>query len=409
MNKGRIWPSSILILGLGAWSALSALSPTPGSCPFAGPAAAPASESQFMFRETSELLTARYGNALDRQAMGRGIGQAVRAELERSGKSTSMLGLMEMMYLPNQPEQFITSCATQLPANQLWDAATRGLLAGVGDERARVMSPEEMFAYRNLALLPMNGIGAVLSSETSNGLEIQRALPNHPAERAGIQAGDRIVAIDGESTLGMGLYTGMSRLRGLAGTEVAITVESVDGRRFDTTIVRERIQVGPSVTTTFEGGAPAIRVNYIDCLAPDQISASLDRLGSSAVLDLRDLSGSDITSAMRIASLFVPVNTLVGRMDSSVGEDHELRTSTPPQFEGQLTVLVNERTSGSAEILASCLKENGARLLGETTSGQASSLTMVPRPDGSALQLPSEIWYNASNEAIDGHGVEPSR
>lgn len=405
MNKGRIWPSSLLILGLGAWSSLATLPPNSGNCPFRGPARVAASEGQHLFTETQELLKARYAGQLDQRAMGKGVARSVRAELERNGKSTSMLTFFEMMYLPDSPERFVTACSTELPADQLWTAATRGLLKGVNDERVALVGPEENVSIKTIAVLPMNGIGAVLSPEAGNGLVIQRPLPGHPAERAGIQAGDKIVAIDGEPTEGMGLYTGMSRLRGLAGTQVLLSVEHQGAVR-EVTITRAPIQAPPSVTF---GAGSSIQINFIDYTAADQVSAALaQREGASSVtLDLRSVGGNDITSAQRIASCFVPPNTLVARMDSRTGQDNELRTLAPPQYSGAVTVLVDEQTSGAAELLASCLKENGARLVGSKTSGHTAGLTMIPMPGGCSLQLPSETWYNAAGRPIDGLGVKP--
>lgn len=409
MNKARIWPSSILILGLGAMSSLATLPPTSGTCPFQGPCSVATSDGQQLFQQTTRLLESRYGSQLDRNAMSQGVADAVRAELERSGKSTAMLPFLQMMYLPNQPERFLTACSTDLPSDQLWQAATRGLLKGVHDNRASLINPEEMSVFENIHALPMNGIGAVLCPDAGNGLIIQRPLTGHPAERAGIQAGDRIVAIDGESTQGMGLYTGMSRLRGLAGTQVELSVEH-EGTVRDVTITREPLNPGPSVNAGWKDSQTGqIRVNYIDYTAGDQVSAALSAMegAPNVVLDLRDLGGYDITSAQRIASCFVAPNTLVGRLESSTGQSNELRTLTPPQYGGSVTVLVNENTCGSAELLASCLQENGAHLEGSTTAGHVGGLTMVPMPDGSALQLPGETWYNASHEPIDGHGVQP--
>jgi carboxyl-terminal processing protease len=124
------------------------------------------------------------------------------------------------------------------------------------------------------------------------------------------------------------------------------------------------------------------------------------------VLDLRNVGGNDITAAQRIASCFVPVDTLVGRMRTP-NFDNELRTLTPPQYSGALTVLINEQTSGSAELLASCLQENGARLLGSRSAGHPGQMTLVPLSDGSAVQVPAESWYNAAGQPLDEVGVTP--
>lgn len=408
MNKGRIWPSSILILGLGAMSALSTL-PTGGSCPFqARPQLASCpSTGQQVYQETLSLLEDR--GQLDHRKISQSVAQAVSAELEESGQSTAMVGFMQMLYLPGQPERFVASFSAQVPTDRLWQAATEGLAQAVSGQ-ARLMGTEEMQAYQSLYSLPMNGIGAVLApSVDGQGLVIQRPLPGHPAERAGLQPGDRIIEVDGESTLEMGLYTGMTRLRGEAGTSVEIAVER-QGQVSRMSITREPIDPGPSVSSSWSDSRTGhIQLNWIDYTSADQVSVALSELegASQIVLDLRNLGGHDVTAVQRIASSFVPADTLVARMESREGSRHELRTMTPRQYSGQLTVLVNELTSGSAELLASCLQENGAQLVGTTTAGQPASLTMVPLANGTALQIPAESWYNASGDKLDGAGVQP--
>ncbi len=241
MNTGRIWPSSILILGLGAMSALSALPPTGGSCPLkARPhLASTVSTAQQVYQETLSLLEDR--GQLDHRKVSQSLARAVSTELARSGQSTAMVGFMQMLYLPGQPERFVSSFSAQVPADRLWQAATEGLAQAVSGP-ARLMGLEEMRAYQSLYSLPMNGIGAVLSSTIDGqGLIIQRPLPGHPAERAGLQPGDRIIEVNGESTLEMGLYTGMTRLRGEAGTSVEIAVER-QGEVSRMSITRERIE-----------------------------------------------------------------------------------------------------------------------------------------------------------------------
>ncbi len=409
MNKGRIWPSSILIVGLGAMSALSTLPPTGGACPFkARPeATSRASAGQQVYQETLSLLEDR--GQLDHRKISQSVARAVSAELAEKGQSTAMVGFMQMLYLPGQPERFVGSFTAQVPADQLWQAATQGLAQAVNGQ-ARLMGQEEMQAYQSLYALPMNGIGAVLAPTVDGrGLVIQRPLPGHPAERAGLEPGDRIVEINGESTLGMGLYTGMTRLRGTAGTSVEIAVER-QGQTARMTITREPIEPGPSVNSTWtDSKTGQIQLNWIDYTTADQVSAALTEMEGARqiVLDLRNLGGHDVTAVQRIASSFVPADTLVARMESREGSRHELRTLTPRQYSGQLTVLVNEQTSGSAELLASCLQENGAELIGTTTAGHPASLTLVPLANGTALQIPAETWFNASGKKLEGVGVQP--
>ncbi|MEW6281589.1 MAG: S41 family peptidase, partial [Candidatus Eremiobacterota bacterium] len=314
-----------------------------------------------------------------------------------------------------QPDRYISAASSQIPANEAWQAASRGLVAGLNDRQARWLSPADLQAYQTLCSLPMNGIGAVLSTDTDGqGLVIQRVLPGHPSVLAGLQAGDRITSVDGQSTLGMGIYQGMHLLRGVSGTPVELVVER-RGKSFDVMMHRAPIIPGPAVSTSMgsmgDRETGCVTVNWLDFSTADQVTAALQSLeaqGARKVLvDLRNLGGNDPATAVRICSNFVPSGTLVGRVQPRQGPEQDLRTTTGLVTSMPVTVLVNERTGGSAELVAACLRENGAQVLGEATAGQPSSVQMAMLPDGSALQLPCERWYGPDGRLLDGQGVRP--
>lgn len=101
----------------------------------------------------------------------------------------------------------------------------------------------------------------------------------------------------------------------------------------------------------------------------------------------------------------MPTDTLVGTVGNKAATgSQELRTTEVPAWNGKVTVLINELTTGSPELLAACLHDNGARLLGTTSAGQVSSVRLSALSDGSAMEMPAERWYDASGNLLDGVG-----
>jgi len=244
------------------------------------------------------------------------------------------------------------------------------------------------------------------------GLTVVTSTDGSPARRAGLASGDQIEKIDGVDTRLMESSEAVDRLRGRSGTTVVVSVM----RRGwpeprDITLTRERVN-GPALSSRDLGnGLLLVRVHRMTAGLGDALRrevAGSPRAG--LVLDLRDVSGGDISDAVNLAQpLLDPGTEVAYATGRQGGARDELRTSTSgARLEVPTAVLVNTGTSGAAEIVAGALKDSRrAVLVGEHTFGVADVTKNIQLSDGSLVHLAVGRYYTPKGQAIDRAGIAP--
>ena len=233
-----------------------------------------------------------------------------------------------------------------------------------------------------------------------------------PARRAGLTSGDQIEKIDGVDTRTMGNVEAVDRLRGRSGTTVAVTVMRHGWTELrDITLTRERVN-GPALSSRDLGNRVLlVRVHRMTTGLGEALRREL--AGSphaGLVLDLRDVSGGDISDAVNLAQpLLDPGTEVAYATGRQTGARDEFRTSTSgARLEVPTAVLVNPGTSGAAEIAAGALRDwRRAVLVGEHTFGAADVTKNIPLSDGSLVHLTVGRFYTPKGQAIDGAGIAP--
>ena len=237
-----------------------------------------------------------------------------------------------------------------------------------------------------------------------------------PAQRAGMRTGDKISHVDGTPILGMTLREAVSRMRGLVGTTIRLTVlrpEVADP--FEVMIVRDIIRV-PAVRHRAEADYGYIRISAFSQRTETGLREALtkidDALGQNSrglVIDLRNNPGGLLRQAIRVSDAFLDTGTIVsvrGRMD----EDNALfRAHDGGLASGKtIVVLVNEGTASAAEIVAGALKENNrAVIVGSRSFGKGSVQTIFSMGDSGALRLTTALYYTPSGRTIQAWGILP--
>ncbi|MBP2669651.1 MAG: ctpA [Deltaproteobacteria bacterium] len=247
-------------------------------------------------------------------------------------------------------------------------------------------------------------------------LTVIAPIEDTPAARAGIQAGDRIVRIENESTKNMNVMDAVKRLRGEPGTKVAITVvreSSPDAKTY--TITRDIIKIR-SVRAKYLGDG----IGYIRLAQFQQDShAELERAVQGflkekgglrgLVLDLRNNPGGLLDQAVKIADEFIESGLIVytdGRVEAQKMKYAAHKEGTYMGF--PIVVLVNAGSASASEIVAGALQDHGrAIILGQQTFGKASVQTILPLDDGSALRLTTARYYTPNGRSIQAKGIEP--
>ena len=254
-------------------------------------------------------------------------------------------------------------------------------------------------------------VGLVLTRRRDD-LTVVTSTDGSSARHAGLTSGDQIEKIDGVDTRLMENSEAVDRLRGRPGTTVAVTVMRRGwAEPRDITLTRERVN-GPALSSRDLGnGLLVVRVHRMTAGLGDALRrevAGSPRAG--LVLDLRDVSGGDISDAVNLAQpLLDPGTEVAYATDRQGGARDEFRTSTSgARLEVPTAVLVNTGTSGAAEIVAGALRDwRRAVLVGEHTFGVADVTKNIPLSDGSVVHLTVGRYYTPKGQAIDSAGVAP--
>ncbi len=259
------------------------------------------------------------------------------------------------------------------------------------------------------------GVGVVINQE-GDWITVVSPIEDSPGWEAGLLAGDQFLAVNDVSARGIGIAEAVEKLRGEPGTDVRVRVRRPsENRTFEVTLTRSLIE-NPSVN---EHRILAEGIGYLRVKTFTENTAqfvrreltALNRKGvTGLVLDLRGNPGGLLESAVEVAGLFLPLDTLVvytqGREDT---KRKEYRTTLPPhRLNPELVVLVNRGSASASEIVSGALQDyDRAVLVGQTTFGKASVQSIVPLPDGSALKLTTASYHTPKDRVIHEKGIEP--
>lgn len=301
-----------------------------------------------------------------------------------------------------------------LDRTELEYAAIRGLLEALGDEgHTRFLTPEELAQHRSDIAGSFSGIGALLGED--QGLPvIVSPFDGSPAESAGLQAGDVIVAVDGQDVTAWSLGDIVDAVRGPEGTQVVLTVRrsGTDGT-LEVAIVRGEIAV-PAVTWTMVPGTDValVRLSRFSANASKEMATALEGVKASGatalILDVRNNPGGLLEQAIEVTSHFLDGGNVLQEEDAQ-GQRRAFPVKRGRQATDlPLVVLINEGSASSAEILAGAIQDHRrGTLVGSTTFGTGTVLRTFTLDDGSALMLGTSQWLTADGRLIRKQGIEP--
>ena len=303
-------------------------------------------------------------------------------------------------------------------ARELDYALINGALSTL-DPHTFIFPPEPAKEFQEDIQGEFHGIGAYLRDEEGR-VVIERVMPGRPAERSGVEDGDVILAIDGETTAGLSLDQAVRRIRGPKGTSVRLTLSrSSLPAPVELPIVRELVQV-VSLRAWRQGPVGYIRMDEFNQLTGKDLLQALGELRRSGdeaggavpiqslVLDLRFNGGGLLDQAKFITDFFLPRGLEIVR---TVGPDGDptITRSSPRRFvEWPVVVLTSTGTASAAEILAGALQKNDRGLIaGSPTFGKGSVQTTRLLQDGSQLKLTIQEYRLPGGDSIQDVGVTP--
>jgi carboxyl-terminal processing protease len=300
----------------------------------------------------------------------------------------------------------------QLDAADLSEGAIRGMLQSLDDPYASYLDQQQFEVESQDFKGFFEGIGAQVGMREGR-LTIIAPMPDTPAEQAGIQPGDVILEIDGESTSDITLLEAVSKIRGENGTSVELLVLHLDESN-PVPIVVERgvIQLDSVRFSMLDNGIGHLRIFNFAENTSDEVKKALeefeDAQGAGLVLDLRNNPGGLLRTVIDVASQFLDDGLVLYEIDAQ-GErtDWEVKSGG----EGRdipMVVLINQFSASASEVLSGALMDHQrATVIGTTSFGKGSVNTLRPLSDGSGVYFSIARWFTPKGTLIEGAGITP--
>jgi carboxyl-terminal processing protease len=302
----------------------------------------------------------------------------------------------------------------ELTETQFMRAALQGMMLSLDDPYTGYLDPEISRQWAIDLSGEYEGIGAWVDT-TAEYLTIISPIPGSPAEAAGLQAGDRVIAIDGDDMTGIDGSIVIQRVLGPAGTTVVLTIERDSLEEpFDVTIVRERITIPNVAYEMLENGVAYLQLITFSQTAHNDLVNALEELLAEdpvgLILDLRGNGGGYLHIAEAITSEFIEEGVILIEEYGDGTEDiYEARSTRGLATEIPLVVLINGGSASASEILAGAVKDYGRGLLvGTTTFGKGSvQIPVELQNDEGSVRITIARWLTPDRHHIQDIGLEP--
>jgi carboxyl-terminal processing protease len=319
----------------------------------------------------------------------------------------------ESYYWPDDP------AAQALLLQEIQESALRGAPAPIGDQYTEYLPPDDAQTANDQLQGQYGGIGVYIQI-VEGAVTVDAPIAGSPAEAAGLQPGDVLLAADGHPLTGLTPDEAGAVVRGPVGTTVRLTVQRPGtDSPFEVDVERQKIEV-PLVTYGLDPqtSVAVIRITDFGLKTTDELDAALERAQTDGavgiVLDLRDNGGGYVSTAQQVIGRFVPADrgpALYEDDDPKEGNELdglEIVGGGPEVFDLPLVVLVNGNTASASEIVTGALRDYGrATIVGEPTFGKGVVQRVHDFPDGSSLRVTFAIWLTPNGQPLEGVGIEP--
>ena len=302
----------------------------------------------------------------------------------------------------------------EVESDELIEGAISGMLRTL-DPHSSYLDPD---AYKELQVETKGSFGGIgIEITVRDGvLTVVSPLEGTPAYELGIQAGDQILRVDGETTKEMTLMEAVKKMRGPKGTKVVLTIMREEfSKPQDFVITRATIAIRSVRSKTLEPGYGYIRLSQFQSSTALDLRKEIAKLEKEnkslkgLILDLRNNPGGLLDQAVKVSDEFLSEGLIVytgGRLKSQDMRFEAHMNTRPHSY--PIVVLVNEGSASAAEIVAGALQDHKrAVVVGVKTFGKGSVQTVMPLRNGAALRLTTALYYTPSGRSIQAKGIEP--
>lgn len=322
-----------------------------------------------------------------------------------------ILGILERDYV--EPDR--------VDPRVLYESAIDGMFEALADPHSTYIDPESFAIGRNDFSGAFSGIGATVSKQ-DRFVVIVSALPDTPAEEAGLLPGDQLLAVDGEDAENWSVEEAVLKIRGPRGSTVELRVRHSGGEEETVAIVRDEILVS-SVTTTPPGGTlrdadgesvddyAYIRIRSFTRRTPDElrlaVSAAEAAGAQGLLIDVRGNPGGLLVETAQIADFFLDEGVILVQVDRDGGE-REFASRDGTITDLPIVIVQDQFSASGSEVLAAALAENGrATIVGSTSFGKGTVNNLRELSGGGAVYVSVARWLTPDRNQIEGRGITP--
>jgi carboxyl-terminal processing protease len=306
-----------------------------------------------------------------------------------------------------------SSYVEDISRTQLIEDSIKGMLEQL-DPHSAYLTAQDFQDMQESTSGKFSGIGIEISMDNGR-LVVVSPIEDTPAYKAGLQAGDFILEIDGESTEGMSLTDAVDHIRGEKGTSVTLTILHRDSNRPDEVeITRGTIPIISVKTEELDEGYLYVRLTRFNEDTTRDLHDKINEYRSKhelkgVVLDLRNNPGGLLDQAVQVSDTFLSDGLLVYiQGKGGMGRRDFLARKQDTDVNAPLVVLVNAGSASASEIVAGALQDHKrGLLLGERSFGKGSVQQIIPLPDGAGIKLTTALYYTPSGRSIQAEGIVP--
>ena len=328
-------------------------------------------------------------------------------------QETLPLPINEVRMFTEALDRIRMSYVEEIDDKTLLENAIRGMLAGL-DPHSAYVDGSDFGALQETTTGQFGGLGVEVGRE--NGyIKVISPIDDTPADRAGIQAGDLIIRIDGKPLREMLPEEAAQLMRGEPGTEVTITVAREGMEPFDLSIVREVIAIASVRSRVLEPGYGYIRISQFRVNTGNELEEEIEKLYADndglkgMIVDLRNNPGGVLQASVNVVDTFISQGRIVyteGRLEGknmSFSANRKTVASDVP-----LVVLINNGSASASEIVAGALQDHGrAIIMGTRSFGKGSVQTVLPLDEERAIKLTTSLYFTPKGRSIQAQGIVP--
>lgn len=318
---------------------------------------------------------------------------------ERYEKLSTMIAMIEGYYVHGYEE------------NEIWQEMYRTLVRTLGDDYSQYLTAEEYNSLVDSADGDFVGIGVHASYDIdTHGIYIFGVIPNSPAEKAGLLKGDIVIKAEGIEASEETYYDMLDAVRGVAGTNVNITVLRGE-EKIDFVINRQAVESENVLYSKLDGNIAYIRIlSFADMRVSEEfvqiIALAQSEQCDKFIFDVRNNGGGYLDEILAVLDILLPEGPIINIVDKNgTTQTHK---SDANCIKGEMVVLCNGDTASAAELFTAALRDYKlAKLVGQTTFGKGTMQTTRLLSDGSALKLSVAFYNPPSNVSYDKTGIKP--